>query len=246
MKPLSARDVEDIERATVSAVAPREVAEIDGWVVPFDDGAISRAKSAAPLRHDIGPQAAPDIEAAYRARGLGPAFRIADIASLQPVRDALGDRGYAVTQVTVVKTGRSEKLAGFSEAPVRILSRPDAPWAAVFTGEGFDPVDGAHRVASLSRSPDAIYAAAGEDGETHAVGAMTFGHGWAGVHGMRTAPAHRGRGHAGAILAALARQAQARGFDRVFLDVEEANPARRLYRAAGFAEIWRYGYWRKA
>lgn len=241
---MDAADVEAIERATISAVAPREAIELPGWIVPFDDGAISRAKSAAPLRHDAAPDVLDEIEAAYRERGLGPAFRIADTPSLTPVREALADRGYRVTQTTVVKSGSAAALAAFSAAPVRLLDRPDAAWAATFGGEGFDPADGASRVAALSRSPDAVFAAAGPDGATHAVGVMTFGFGWAGVHGMRTSPSHRGKGYASAILAALARRAQARGFERVFLDVEEANPARRLYRAAGFEAVWTYRYWR--
>ena len=91
----------------------------------------------------------------------------------------------------------------------------------------------------LTRSPAAIYAAAGEGGETHAVGVMSFGARWAGIHGMRTAPAHRGRGHASAILAAMGRVAQARGMARVLLQVEEANPARRIYRAAGRSPKYR-------
>jgi GNAT superfamily N-acetyltransferase len=63
---------------------------------------------------------------------------------------------------------------------------------------------------------------------------------------MRTAPAHRGHGYASAILAAMGRVAQARGLTKVFLQVEEPNPARRIYRAAGFTPIWRYHYWRGA
>ena len=31
---------------------------------------------------------------------------------------------------------------------------------------------------------------------------------------------------------------------KVVLQVEAGNPARRLYRAAGFTELWRYWYWR--
>lgn len=241
---MQAADVESLERATVEGVAPAEVQEIDGWLAAFDDGTISRSKSAVPLRHDVGPAALDEIEAAYRRRGHPPAFRVADVPEMAPVTTELARRGYAVHQGTIVKTGPVEKLAGFSEGSVRILNKPDAAWAAVFAGEGFDPVDGANRVAAFSRSPDAIFAAAGPDGETHAVGIMTFGFGWAGIHGMRTAPAHRGNGYAGAILAALGRAAQARGVARAFLDVEEANPARRIYRAAGFSPVWRYGYWR--
>lgn len=97
---------------------------------------------------------------------------------------------------------------------------------------------------ALARSPGAAYGVVREAGRAVAVGVASFGHGWMGVHGMRTAADQRGRGHAGRILAAFGRLAVARGIDRVFLQVEEANPARSLYRKAGFGPAWRYGYWR--
>ena len=103
--------------------------------------------------------------------------------------------------------------------------------------------DGASRVAALSRSPDAVYAQVREAGETVAVGVATFAHGWAGIHGMRTAQARRGRGLASQVLAALGREIARRGVDQVFLQVEEGNEARSLYRKAGFVEAWRYRYW---
>ncbi len=34
--PLLAGDVESIERATVAAVSPHALEEIDGWLLPFD------------------------------------------------------------------------------------------------------------------------------------------------------------------------------------------------------------------
>jgi GNAT superfamily N-acetyltransferase len=237
-------DVERLERDTVAAVAPPEVLEIGGWLVPLDNGTIGRAKSAVPLRHDIGPDAIGEIEAVYRDRGLKPRFRIADVPSLDAVCAELSRRGFAPEQPTIFETGSIVQLAVFSEASARILDKPDDAWAAVFLGDGFDPADGAHRVAALTRSPGAIYGAAGAGGATQAVGVMSFGAAWAGVHGMRTAPAHRGQGLAAAILGAMGREARARGVEQVFLQVEEANPARRIYRKAGFSAAWRYHYWR--
>jgi len=237
-------EIAAVERDTVAAVAPPETLEIGGWLVPLDNGTIGRAKSAAPLSHDLGPEALGEVEAAYRARGLKPAFRIADVPGLAAVRDELARRGFTPQQPTLFKIGDIEKLGAFSNASVRILDQPDDAWAAVFLGEGFDPADGAHRIAALSRSPGAIYGAAGDGGRTQAVGVMSFGAVWSGIHGMRTAPAHRGQGLAGAVLAGLGRAAQARGAGRVCLQVEEGNPARRIYRRAGFAPIWRYHYWR--
>jgi ribosomal protein S18 acetylase RimI-like enzyme len=237
-------EIESLERSTVTAVAPPRVLEIGGWLTPLDDGTIGRAKSAVPLRHDLGPEALDLIETAYRRHNLPPAFRVADVEALAPVQAELARRGYSGEQPTVFKVGEISKLAAYSDRSANILKAPDDAWAEVFLGPGFDIIDGAHRIAALTRSPDAIFGAAGEGGATHAVGVMTFGHGWAGIHGMRTAPDRRGQGLAGAVLAALGRAAQARGVERVFLQVEEANPARSLYRKAGFAKAWRYRYWR--
>jgi GNAT superfamily N-acetyltransferase len=241
---LDAADLEALERATVEAVAPPELLEIDGWLVPLDNGTIGRAKSAVPLRHDLGPDAVGEIEAAYRQRGLKPAFRIADLPSLAPVCAELARRGFTPQQPTIFKTGLIADLAAFSEGSAKILDKPDDAWSAVFLGEGFDPADAAHRIAALTRSPDAVYGAAGDGGRIGGVGVMSFGRGWAGVHGMRTAPDQRGKGFAGQVLGALGRVAQARGIDRVSLQVEEANPARRIYRRAGLTPVWRDYYWR--
>jgi GNAT superfamily N-acetyltransferase len=236
--------IEAIERDTVAAVAPPETLEIGGWLVPLDKGTIGRARSAAPLRHDLGPEAIGEIVAAYLDRGLQPRFRIADVPGLAPVTAELTRRGFAPDQPTIFKTGSSADMARLSDGAAMLLSEPSEGWAAVFLGEGFDAADGAHRIAALTRSPDAVYAAAGEGAEIQAVGVMSFGAVWAGVHGMRTAPAHRGKGLASRVLATLGAAAQARNVERVFLQVEEPNPARRIYRKAGFTPIWRYHYWR--
>lgn len=236
-------DIESLERATVEGVAPALIEEIGGWLVPLDDGSIGRAKSAVPLRHDLDASALSDVEAAYWSAGLSPAFRIAEAPGLEAVREALTNRGYLAAKPTVVKIGDVDRLAALRDKPADLLDAPDAAWGEVFLGEGFDPEDGASRVAALTRSPDAMYGAAREGGRTVAVGAVTFGHGWAGIHGMRTDAQRRGRGLASQVLAALGRATQARGIERVFLQVEEANDARSLYRKAGFVEAWRYRYW---
>ncbi|MET0273443.1 MAG: GNAT family N-acetyltransferase [Phenylobacterium sp.] len=236
-------DIEGLERATVEGVAPRKVLEIDRWLVPLDNGTIGRAKNAVPLSHTLGPEAINDVEAAYWTEGLSPGFRIADVAGLAAVRDTLESRGYAPVQPTLVKIGDVARLAALRDQPGELLERPDDAWAAVFMGEGFDPQDGKSRVAALSRSPDAVYGAVREGEAVVAVGVATFGHGWAGIHGMRTAQNRRGQGLASQVLTALGRAIQARGVDQVFLQVEEGNDARSLYRKAGFTEAWRYHYW---
>jgi N-acetylglutamate synthase len=237
-------DAESLERATVAAVAPREVLEIDGWLAAFDDGSINRAKAAVPLRHDATPAALPAIVAAYEARRMAPAFRIAEAEGLAAVRAELGRRGLAPVQATVVMTAPAEKVADFAVPFADLLDHPDPAWGQVFLDPSFDPVDGANRVAALSRSPNALYGAVREGGRTVAVGVVSFGYGWASVHGMRTIAERRGGGMASRLLALFGTAAIARGAPRIFLQVEETNPARNLYARAGFEPAWTYRYWR--
>ena len=244
---MTVADVEAIERATVAAVAPREVLEIGGWLVALNDGTIRRAASAVPLSHELAadPGVIDQIEAAYAARGLAPAFRVADAPGLEGVRTELARRGYGFEQPTLVKVGSpAAMIAAARGAAAAVAQAPDAGWARVFTSEGFDEADGRHRVAALTRSPDAVYGGISQDDLTLAVGVAAFGHGWASVHGMRTDASRRGEGLAGRVLAGLAGAALARGVERVFLQVEEGNAgARSLYRRAGFMQAWRYFYW---
>ncbi|OHB27222.1 MAG: GNAT family N-acetyltransferase [Phenylobacterium sp. RIFCSPHIGHO2_01_FULL_69_31] len=237
-------DIESLERATVEAVAPPQVLEIGGWLVPLDDGTIGRAKSAVPLRHDLDASALDEIEAAYRGRGLKPAFRVADVPGLAAVVTELSRRGYVGEKPTLVMTAPAERVAQVAVPFADLLDHPDEAWGAVFLGEGFDPVDGAHRVRRLTDAPDALYGAIREGGRTVAVGVVSFGHGWAGVHGMRTAVDRRGSGFASRLLALFGAAAEARQVNRIFLQVEGGNPAQNLYKRAGFEEAWRYQYWR--
>ncbi|HEX5377483.1 MAG TPA: GNAT family N-acetyltransferase [Phenylobacterium sp.] len=240
-------DIEAIERATLAAVAPEEMLEIGGWLVGLDSGSIRRAASAAPLAHDL-PGAGPildEIEAAYAARGLPPAFRIADAPGLAPVREELARRGYGFEQPTLVKVATVADVRGVTDRPrAEVAERPDDAWAAVFLGDGFDPVDGAYRVKALSRSPGARFGSVRDGGRTVAVGCGAYGQGWVSFHGMRTDLSRRGEGLAARVLAGLADEAERRGVARAFLQVEEKNaPARALYRRAGFQQAWRYFYW---
>jgi len=247
MTALSDADIEAIERATVEAVAPEAKEEWSGWLLPFDHGTISRAKAAVPLRHaPFDAEGVIDaIETRYRDRGLAPAFRLADVPPFEPIARLLAARGYHGAKASIVQTASVGHMRNVTSAPpADVDDTPDVGWAAMFLGEGFEPVDGANRVRALTRAPDSRYASLRIDGRTVACGTIAFGHGWASIHGMRTEMAHRGQGHAARVLAGLAGAAQARGVTRVFLQVEADNPAAHaLYRRAGFRSAWHYRYW---
>lgn len=244
---LSAADIESIERATLQAVAPEVVEPMDGWLLAMDHGTVGRARSAVPLHHGThDTERLPVILARYAALGFEPRFRLPDLPSFQPWHEALRQRGWRRDQPTLTMTGEVQRLMDLHSGPPGELDvRPDAGWMAMFLGEGLDPADGASRSRSLSRATDTLYASVREQGQTVACGAASYGHGWLGVHGMRTAAARRGQGLAGRVLHAMAAEAVRRGVTGVFLQVDASNqPAQALYRRAGFTLAWPYAYWR--
>ncbi|MDP1641965.1 MAG: GNAT family N-acetyltransferase [Phenylobacterium sp.] len=243
-------EIEAIERATIAAVA-HEVHEVIGpWILGLRPGSIGRAHSAAPLTHtlvrDEGLIAR--IEAAYRVRSMSPVFRLPEVEGLSSHAEALTERGYVPTQPTQVMRADLARVAAVADPDeVVLLDRPDEAWASVFLGEGFDPEDGAQRVAVLSNSPGAVFAAVRDGEGTHAVGVLSLAEGWASLHGMRTRRDRRGQGLAGQVMARLAHAALERGATKAFLQVETGNaPALALYARAGFTPLWRYHYWRLA
>ncbi len=241
-------DVESLERATLAAVPPQAVEQFGAWLLALDDGTVGRAHSAVPLRHEAAnPQEVGAIEARYAAHGLKAVFRLPQLAAFESFRAALAQQGYRSEQPTFTLAGGLQGLAALAEpAGVVLAGQLDEAWGAVFMGPGFDPVDGSSRFAILRRGRDSVFASVQVDGQLAAVGLGCFAHGWCGVHGMRTLPAFRGRGLASRILSALAREAQGRGVERAFLQVEQGNAgALRLYRQAGLATAWGYEYWRR-
>jgi len=247
---LNVTDIEAIERATIAAVSPDLTEELDGWLLPFAGGTVKRARSAVPLHRSAVDHSTLDrIEDRYDSRQVVPALRLADAPCFDGLRAELERRHYIGDSPTCVQIGsmqRMRQVVAPGGALADVDRAPDDAWSALFLGEGFDPVDGAHRVRMLSRAKGTLYASVREGGRTLAAGAMAFGHGWASVHGMRTDQAQRGRGLAGRVLAGLAQAASARGFERVFLQVDAHNhPALSLYRRAGFETHWKYSYWQR-
>ena len=244
------QDIEAIERATIAAVSPEAVQALDGWLLPFDGGTVGRAKSAVPLSHSAINSVAAGallerLQAQYASQNLPCMLRLADVDGFAPLRHVLTQHGYVSSRPTWVQVGTVDAMRQVcAQAPADVDNAPDAAWAALFLGEGFDPVDGASRVRSLSRAQGSAYASLRQEGKTVAAGAGAFSHGWASVHGMRTAVGYRGQGLAGRVLAALAQAAAQKGLRRVFLQVEASNPAAQaLYRRAGFETAWSYMYW---
>lgn len=252
---LSAERIAAMERATLDAVPPAQRDELHGWLVGIDDGVVSRARSAAPLRHDAGlVQAIEVVMQRYADSGKHALFRVPDTEGLQMVGKHLARLGAVPESPTIVQCADSAVVAGAAShlgsgegLQVTLTDRPDEAWCALFLGDGVGAAEAQSRTAVLRRARHALYARVQVDGETVAVGMGSFSHGWASVHGLRTRTTHRGRGHAGAIVRRLAQEAAQRGLTAMFLQVEAANNgAQALYRRLGFCDLWTYRYWRLA
>jgi GNAT superfamily N-acetyltransferase len=239
-------DIEGIERATAAALPPEALEEISGWLVALDHGTVGRAHSAAPLAHtapDAGAVAA--LEERYARFGTPAVLRLPELPAFAALREQLQQRGYRPGKPTLVQVARVQDMPSAADESVQLATAPAASWEQVFLGEGFDPVDGASRLAILGRARDSLFASIQRDGGTVAVGSACFSHGWCGIHGMRTLPVQRKQGSAGRILAAFAQEARNRALTQAFLQVEEGNAvARSLYARLGFTTAWTYRYWK--
>lgn len=245
---LTAADIEAIELATLTAVAPEQVGALDGWLLPMDRGTVGRAHSAVPLHHGPhDPALIGTIAQRYRDAGLRPVLRLPDVPAFEAWWPELAARGFRREQPTLTQTGVLDGLLALAPHAdgVSLELRPDAAWMAMFLGEGLDPVDGASRSKALSRAEGMLFVSLRDGGETLACGAACFAQGWLSMHGLRTAASQRGRGLAGRMIRAMAQEAQRRGIAHAFLQVDSSNePALALYRRAGMATAWSYAYWR--
>lgn len=227
----------------------RERAALGGWRLNAASGHSMRINACWPL-------GAPDrdvdaaimaAEAWLQARGLPPRFKLTDgVFAPSDLDQRLAARGYAATQETLVMLGpTSGQEGGEGSDRVVISTAPDDAFETVFTATAGDPEDGRERLETLRRIPaPARFARLDVDGGPAAIGASAIGGGFAGIFGMRTAPAHRRQGLARLVLRALLSEASALGADRAWLQVEAGNaPAIALYAEEGFAPAYRYRYW---
>lgn len=223
----------------------RERERLGGWRLNASSGHSMRINACWPLAApDRDPEAAMDaVEAWYAARGLPPRFKLTDgVAAPTDLAKRLEARGYSVGKETLVMVGEA---TGEGDAAVRLLSAPDATFEAVFTASAGDPEDGRERIEALGRiPPPALFAKLDIAGAPAAIGVAALGGGFAGVFGMRTAPAHRRKGLARRIFRALLAEARQSGVERAWLQVESDNaPAIALYADEGFEPAYRYRYW---
>jgi N-acetylglutamate synthase len=224
------------------------------WLLRAAEGFTGRANSALAAGNPGRPL--PDAVGAVHAwyAGLGQRAMIAvpfgmdgPAGELDGLLDGLG--WSRRDGPAIVMTASPAAIAGLAAAsapaaliaPVQVADAPDEAWLGMYhyRGQKLPPV--ARRL--LMSAPWQAFASVREDGQTIAIGRVAADAGWAGITAIETDPAHRRRGLARAVTAALATRAAARGATGLYLQVEDGNAAARtLYEGMGFIGHHRYHY----
>jgi GNAT superfamily N-acetyltransferase len=219
---------------------PPEVAELDGWRLRFAHGITGRANSVWPNGPGTLPLAEKieRAEAWYRERGLASLFQLTDAARPAGLEQALAARGYEARGVPVsVEVASLADVIARTGGHAEVTDEFDDSWLELWAGSrGFANLDAARE---LLTAGEAAFASIGDE----AMGRGVASGSWLGITSMVTVPSARRRGHARAIVHALARWASSRGCTHAMLQVESTNaPARALYASAGFVPHHDYHY----
>ena len=241
--------IEQLERLAYASWPAAEVGDLDGWRLRFTGGVTRRANSVwANECRDTLPLDAriAEVERFYQERGQPALFQLSPLSRPARLDAELSARGYVVDAETSLQVADARTVAGEESGTgaVRVEPRLFDEWFEISGRRGrFVGAEDVYHGLLERLGQRAHYALALEGGEPAAVGLLVIDVPWAGIFSMLTLPAHRRRGHAAAIVRAMARTAVARGVERLYLQVERDNDASlALYARCGFGERYRYHY----
>ena len=252
MGTLGDADVRTIERQAYDSWPAVETEPLGDWQLRFNHGVTNRANSvwacgspALPLE-----AALERAEAWYAQRERHAIVQLSPLSGpeLDPLLEARGYEAYA--PVTVQVASAIDAAQGVPREGISVYCHEHLAeeWFEISGYQGRY----SHEQVPLYRkmlervSPRACFAIARRGGDAAAVGLGIHGRGWVGIFSMLTLPEHRGYGIGREVLREIAHWGAIRGGNRMYLQVEEDNPAAQaLYKNAGFSTLYRYHYRRQ-
>lgn len=241
---LGADHSHQLEQLAAAAWPARQQRVISGWLWREHGGYTKRANSAwlQDAQAGIQPDALDQIEAAYRAAGQTPLFKLTSQDPIA-VSEQLDARGYHHLDDSLVMHCSWRQVASVHPS-VQVRPQLTDAWLAASARLLKQSAQSTQLVASiLRRLPPSLYAWVEQDGEVIAVGLGIMQGEYLGLCDLITAPTHRRQGWARAIVDTLQAQAWQQGVRHGWLQVVAENQgARALYLQAGFQEGYRYVY----
>jgi N-acetylglutamate synthase len=236
--------VADLERLAARTWRGLEEQHYGDWVLRAGGGFTGRANSVLVVGDPPAPL--PDAVAAvsrwYRSRGLQPRAQV-PFPGGERADEAFAAAGWTTPEDVLVLTAPLTRWTG-PPVPVDLLPRPDAAWLAGYRYRGtpLPPV----AVDVLVNADDPVFAAVRLEPVPAPLAAVARGvvaGDWLVVTAVTVDEAHRRRGLATAVMAALGDWARARGASACALQVAATNDAGlALYERLGFTEHHRYHY----
>ena len=233
-----------VEEASLNAWPALQQMLLDGWVLRFSGGFTKRANSVIPLYPAL--QEPLDkiryCERLYEQQQLKTIFRLTTVADLSELDLQLDARGYRRIDPTRVLQRTLENAPlpdpSFMEVPLR-------EWLNVYSdlAEMPRPTQALHAALLKGIRSHCIYGVLYADHQPVACGLAVVERELIGLFDVVTHPDRRRRGHAGALVSSLLGAGAQAGAASAYLQVEEKNaPARAMYQALGFTELYHYWY----
>jgi GNAT superfamily N-acetyltransferase len=239
--------VADLERVAARGWQGSETDRLGGWLLRAGGGFTGRANSALVVG-DPGTTPTDAVDAVarwYDARGLRPCAQLPG-RQARAADAAFAAAGWERDDDVLVLTAPVQ-VRPTDGVPVDLSPTPDDAWLTGYRYRGAELPAVAREV--LTRAEDVVFASVRLDPAPAPPSAVARGvvtDGWLGVTAVTVEERHRRRGLATEVMAALQRWAAGRGAHSVYLQVVADNqPARALYRRAGFIEHHRYHYRRR-
>jgi N-acetylglutamate synthase len=243
--PIDLAGVGRLEELAFRGWPALESRDVAGWRLRFAGGYTKRANSINALSQDAetDPATIQELEAAYRARGQPPIWRLSPLAP-PAIAEVLAAPFYRTIERSLLQVGPLG--GGFAVDPdVQIHPQPTPAWLEAFSAHS--PVQPQHRDAMrcllAAIAPPVGFAFVEAEGRpmAMAIGVVQGDH--MGLFDVLVMPHARRRGLARRVTESLYAWAGRRGARFAYLQVVAANQAARaLYGAQGFRTIYEYEY----
>jgi ribosomal protein S18 acetylase RimI-like enzyme len=240
----SADELRRLEEIALNASGTARQILYDGWIVRLSAGKAKRARSINPFypsRLPLDDKLA-RCDGLYREHGLPLLVRVTPFVDPPGLDDQLEARGFVKFETTWVMTRPLDGVGAAAPPGVASCEMRELVDAVSELRQASE-VDRTGHLERLGALPLARRGFVIRDGGAPVcAGLLVIEPPCAGLFDVVTAVAHRGRGLATVLTAAMLHAAATAGATTAYLQVDAENaPARAVYERAGFVD--RYAYW---